>query len=66
MAWSLEAAFALAALILTLLLTGLGLVLKYRRGMDSSKLSMIQQVVEGTIFPYTYKYVAHAARSRDR
>ena len=54
MAWSLEAAFALAALILTLLLSGLGLVLKYRRGLShlggSSKLGLIQLLAEGTIF----------------
>jgi hypothetical protein len=53
MPWSLEASFALAALILTLTLSGLGLVLKYRRGLShvgSDKLGLVQLLAEGTIF----------------
>ena len=68
MSWTLEAGFALAALILTLLSSGLGLVLKYRRGlsrMDSSKLSLIQLLVEGIMVKCTHESIAHAARSRD-
>lgn len=68
MPWSLEAGFALAALILTLIFSGLGLVLKYRRGLHlgSDKLGLAQLLVEGMILQCTCMSVAHAARSGDR
>jgi hypothetical protein len=51
MSWTLEAGFALAALVLTLILSGLGLVLKYRKGILSlGKDTLLQTFVEGT-FP---------------
>jgi hypothetical protein len=49
MSWTLEASFALAALILTLMLSGLGLVLKYRkRTLSLGKDTLLQMSVEGT------------------
>jgi hypothetical protein len=56
MSWTLEAGFALAALILTLILSGIGLVLKYRRGLPysgSSKLGLVQLLAEGTMVQFT-------------
>jgi hypothetical protein len=44
MSWTLEAGFALAAIILTLTLSGLGLLLKHRKGLINSNAT----VVEGT------------------
>lgn len=47
MSWTLEASFALAALILTLMLSGLGLVLKYRKGTSPlGKDTLLQMFVE--------------------
>jgi hypothetical protein len=68
MSWTLEAGFALAALILTLLLSGLGLVFKYRRGLlrtNSNKLSLVQLLAEGMMVQCTCMSVANAARSGD-
>jgi hypothetical protein len=49
MPWTLEASFALAALILTLALSGLGLVLKYRKGKSPlGKDTLLQMLMEGT------------------
>lgn len=46
-----EASFALAALVLTLILSGLGLVLKYRKSISPlGKDTLLQMFVEGT-FP---------------
>lgn len=51
MSWTLEASFALAALVLTLILSGLGLVLKYRKSISPlGKDTLLQMFVEGT-FP---------------
>lgn len=49
MPWSLEAGFALGALVLTLTLSGLGLVLKYRKGIPPlGENTLLQTFVEGT------------------
>lgn len=49
MSWTLEASFALAALILTLMLSGLGLVLKHWKGKSPlGKSTLMQMFVEGT------------------
>jgi hypothetical protein len=49
MSWTLEASFALAALVLTLILSGLGLVLKYRKGKSPlGKDTPLQMLMEGT------------------
>lgn len=49
MSWTLEASFALAALILTLMLSGLGLVLKYRKGTSPlGKSTLLHMFVGGT------------------
>jgi hypothetical protein len=54
MSWTLEASFALAALILTLILSGLGLVLKYRKGISPlGKDTLLQMFVEGTFIILT-------------
>jgi hypothetical protein len=50
MAWTLEAEFALAALLLTSLISRVGLLLKHRRCMPhlrNSEASLLQEPVEG-------------------
>lgn len=50
MAWTLEAGFTLAALLLTFIMSGVGLLLKHRRCMPclrNSKASLLQEPVEG-------------------
>ena len=57
MSWTLEASFALAALILTLMLSGLGLILKYRKGKSPlGKSILLHMFVEGT-FTLTASHV---------
>lgn len=57
MSWTLEAGFALGALILTLLLSGLGLVFKHRRSMpylNANTSSLLHLLVEGAILSYIH------------
>lgn len=64
MSWTLEASFALAALILTLLLSGLGLALKYWKGTSPlGKGTLLQMFVEGT-FTLIACAVTHLTRSQ--
>lgn len=66
MAWTLEARFALAALVLTFIMSGVGLLLKYHRCMPhlrNSKASLLQVSVEGIIRTCACKSATHTARS---
>ena len=50
MAWTLEAEFALAALLLTFTISGVSLLLKHRKYMPylrNSKVGLLQEPVEG-------------------
>jgi hypothetical protein len=52
MAWTLEAGFALAALLLTSIMSGVGLLLKHRRcvpHLRNSKASFLEGTVEGIV-----------------
>jgi hypothetical protein len=67
MAWTLEAGFALAALVLTFVMFGVGL-LKHHRCMPplrNSKVDPLQNLVEGITWTCVYKSATHTARSRE-
>lgn len=65
MAWTLEAGFALAALVLTFILSGVGLLLKHHRCMPllrNSKADPLHHLAEGIAWTCVCKSTTHTAR----
>ena len=68
MTWNLEAEVALATLVITFAMSGVGLLLKYRRRIPLSrngKVNPPQNLGEGITYTCVCKSSTHTARSRE-